>query len=123
MMGLYRIGGDLECMFGPWKVRPWPSLRCSPSPSVSSHPPPPPQVGFLYFTAGLYAALASAVFLPNSVGVGASGAIYGLLGASVAEFLINWSQYDDKCKTALSLLLAMVRGTLPLACCPCCWPW
>jgi membrane associated rhomboid family serine protease len=44
----------------------------------------------IYILAGIFAETASAVFLPESLGVGASGALMGVMGASVTELLLHW---------------------------------
>eukprot|EP01012_Entosiphon_sulcatum_P015872 TRINITY_DN2083_c0_g1_i1.p1 TRINITY_DN2083_c0_g1~~TRINITY_DN2083_c0_g1_i1.p1 ORF type:complete len:406 (-),score=51.25 TRINITY_DN2083_c0_g1_i1:31-1224(-) len=77
---LYSVGGDLERHFG--------ALR----------------VATLYMLAGTFAALATAIFLPNAVAVGASGAICGLFGAYWSDFILNNSFYKgQRCRTFFSL--------------------
>lgn len=44
---------------------------------------------FLYFSAGLIGSMVSLFVHPNSVGVGASGAIFGLFGALAGFFLLH----------------------------------
>ena len=38
----------------------------------------------------------SAIFLPEYISVGASGGIFGLIGACVADICINWSLLFSK---------------------------
>ena len=71
----------------------------------------------LYMASGIIGTLCSILFLPNSIMVGASGAVFGLLGACWSEFFLNvngrrtsrvfWSLFLI---TVLNLLL----GTTPL---------
>ena len=46
----------------------------------------------VYILAGIFAEAASAVFLPDALGVGASGALMGIMGAWVTELLLHWGQ-------------------------------
>lgn len=78
----------------------------------------PLRVAIVYFVAGLTGNMASAVFLPLQITVGASGAIFGLFGATWAEFMQNYTLFDEKCKTLMGLLLSTVMslamGLMPL---------
>jgi hypothetical protein len=44
----------------------------------------------LHLGAGVFATLGSAVLLPDTIGVGASGALMGLLGAWLADLVVRW---------------------------------
>ncbi|XP_050383699.1 RHOMBOID-like protein 5 [Argentina anserina] len=66
--------------------------------------------GLVYLLGGLGGSLASSLRLVHqdqekSVSAGASGAIFGLLGASISELITNWTIYDDKFPTIMLLLL------------------
>ena len=61
-------------------------------------------IAAIYLASGFSGALSSAVFLPESVCVGSSGAILGLFGAQWAELLMNyWSDRQER-YTRLRLL-------------------
>jgi len=66
MVMLWRLGSNLEQAFG--------TLR----------------IFCIYFLSGLFGVLMSAIFLPGILGVGASGAIYGLVGALFGDFYHNY---------------------------------
>jgi membrane associated rhomboid family serine protease len=68
MCSMWRVGGDLESLFG--------TFKCA----------------TIFLLSGVYAAVASAVFLPSTVCVGASGAIFGQFGAMAAIFIQNYSR-------------------------------
>eukprot|EP00243_Klebsormidium_subtile_P001400 TRINITY_DN12413_c0_g1_i1.p1 TRINITY_DN12413_c0_g1~~TRINITY_DN12413_c0_g1_i1.p1 ORF type:complete len:482 (+),score=69.42 TRINITY_DN12413_c0_g1_i1:279-1724(+) len=59
----------------------------------------------LYFLSGVGGSLMSALFLTNVISVGASGALFGLLGATLADLLTNWTIYTSKVASLLSLLI------------------
>ena len=66
MFSMWRVGGDIEMFFG----------------IVPS--------AVIFVFSGIYGGLASAIFLPESPSVGASGAIFGQFGAMSATFIQNW---------------------------------
>jgi len=49
------------------------------------------RIAFLYFFTTLGSTLLSCVSSPDSVSVGASGALFGMLGANISYILMNWS--------------------------------
>jgi len=71
MMSLWQLGSALEKDFGTW------------------------QVVLIYTLSGLSGQLASAVFLPDAISIGASGAVYGLFGAAWADFLQNVAFFPE----------------------------
>ena len=82
MFGLYQVGFGLEREFG-WK-----------------------RIGPLYFFSGLFSAIFSTMLVPTTVGVGASGAIFGLFGASWSDLAVNWSLYKGvRCKVFTQLFI------------------
>ncbi|KAF8086788.1 hypothetical protein N665_0612s0009 [Sinapis alba] len=75
------------------------------------------RVGTIYLVSGFCGSILSCLFLQNAISVGASSALFGLLGAMLSELLINWTTYDNK-GVALIMLLVLVGvnlglGTLP----------
>jgi membrane associated rhomboid family serine protease len=48
------------------------------------------KVASIYFASGVSGVVCSAVFLKNQLSVGASGALYGLLGALLADIIQNY---------------------------------
>eukprot|EP00037_Helgoeca_nana_P033661 m.418866 g.418866 ORF g.418866 m.418866 type:complete len:328 (-) comp31183_c0_seq1:221-1204(-) len=66
----YQIGTELEAMWGSttWVV--------------------------IFLLSGAGGNLASAIFLPTTIGVGASGSIMGMLGAWMLDLIIHWSDDD-----------------------------
>jgi len=95
MITLWRLGTDLEETFGAYRI------------------------GAIYFLSGLFGILMSAIFLPEIPGVGASGAICGLLGAKFGDFF-HYHKYlqEGKWKYFVSLVLstviALAIGLFPL---------
>lgn len=54
------------------------------------------RIGLLYIIAGLGGSLFSALFIKSNISVGASGALFGLLGSMLSELIINWTIYANK---------------------------
>lgn len=58
------------------------------------------KIGLLYVLSGFGGSVLSVLHLKeseaNTVSVGASGALFGLLGAMLSELLTNWSIYANK---------------------------
>lgn len=59
------------------------------------------KIGLLYLFSGFGGSLLSILHLgngvvPNTISVGASGALFGLLGAMLSELLTNWTIYLNK---------------------------
>ena len=52
-----------------------------------------PKIAIIYLLAGFIGVLTSCVFLPDRMGVGASGAIFGVYGAAWSDVIVNWSLY------------------------------
>ncbi|CAM8924652.1 unnamed protein product [Rhodiola kirilowii] len=74
-------------------------------------------VGLLYMIAGLCGSLLSALFIQANISVGASGALFGLLGSMLSELITNWSIYANKFAAFLTLIVIiainLAVGILP----------
>ncbi|GMH93252.1 hypothetical protein TL16_g12578, partial [Triparma laevis f. inornata] len=76
------------------------------------------KVGLIYIMSGLFGSIMSTIFTPEAVGVGASGAIFGLFGAGWGDLIQNWDLYDSPIGTFISLFVGTLFnlgiGTAPL---------
>ncbi|MED6180435.1 Retinoblastoma-like protein 1 [Stylosanthes scabra] len=74
-------------------------------------------IGLLYVISGFGGSLVSSLFIQENIAVGASGALFGLLGAMLSELITNWSIYDNKIGALLTLVIVIVinlaMGLLP----------
>jgi membrane associated rhomboid family serine protease len=70
----------------------------------------------IYMSSGVAGQLASAVFLPNSVSVGASGAIFGLLGAQWADYLQVSSTMPDPVRVLKTPAITRTSACSSLLC-------
>ncbi|CAI5487635.1 unnamed protein product [Closterium sp. Naga37s-1] len=59
----------------------------------------------IYLLSGVFAAVFSCLFLDTQISVGASGALFGLVGACLSELLINWKLYDNRFSALMTLLI------------------
>ncbi|KAH6766153.1 RHOMBOID-like 1 [Perilla frutescens var. hirtella] len=66
------------------------------------------RVGALYVISGIGGSLSSSLFVRTTISVGASGALFGLLGAMLSELLINWTIYENKLESLMSLVVIIV---------------
>ncbi|KAL5575688.1 hypothetical protein UlMin_017387 [Ulmus minor] len=78
------------------------------------------RIGVLYVLSGFGGSLLSTMNLNPSrpiISVGASGALFGLLGAMLSELITNWTIYANKCAALFSLVIVIVLnlafGLLP----------
>ena len=62
------------------------------------------RIGFLYVISGFGGSLLSALFIQSGISVGASGALFGLLGGMLSELLINWTIYANKVNETMNVL-------------------
>jgi membrane associated rhomboid family serine protease len=86
MSMLLRIGKDIELYFGFFRV------------------------AVIYLLAGISGNILSSIFVPQLVGVGASGALYGLIGALYGDFFQNHKTIQNKWCYLFSLVLSTVVG-------------
>jgi len=80
-----------------------------------------PKIAIIFCFCGFMGALCSAVFLPNVVGVGASGAIFGLFGSCFADLIQNWGLYKSRgnarttlCQLVFGAVLNFLLGLIPM---------
>ncbi|GFP87663.1 inactive rhomboid protein 1, partial [Phtheirospermum japonicum] len=65
-------------------------------------------IGIIYLLSGFGGSILSSLFIRNRISVGASGALFGLLGAMLAELISNWSIYTNKVAALLTLLVIVL---------------
>ncbi|KAG5042704.1 hypothetical protein JHK87_006619 [Glycine soja] len=65
-------------------------------------------IGLLFVISGFGGSLLSALFIQSNISVGASGALFGLLGGMLSELITNWSIYDNKLTALLTLVIIIV---------------
>ncbi|XVF55272.1 hypothetical protein PTKIN_Ptkin06aG0023600 [Pterospermum kingtungense] len=74
-------------------------------------------IGLLYIISGFGGSVLSALFIQSSISVGASGALFGLLGGMLSELITNWTIYANKVAAFVTLLLIiainLAVGILP----------
>ncbi|XP_038978099.1 RHOMBOID-like protein 2 isoform X2 [Phoenix dactylifera] len=66
------------------------------------------RIGIIYLLSGFGGSVLSSLFIRNSISVGASGALFGLLGAMLSELITNWTIYTNKAAALLTLLVIIV---------------
>ncbi|CAK9185312.1 unnamed protein product [Ilex paraguariensis] len=66
------------------------------------------RIGLLYVISGLGGSLFSALFIQSNISVGASGALFGLLGGMLSELITNWTIYANKAAALLTLVVIIV---------------
>ncbi|XP_020087391.1 RHOMBOID-like protein 2 [Ananas comosus] len=75
------------------------------------------RIGLLYVISGIGGSLLSALFMQSSISVGASGALFGLLGSMLSELITNWTIYANKFAALLTLVfiiaINLAVGILP----------
>ncbi|CAL9223100.1 unnamed protein product [Arabidopsis halleri] len=75
------------------------------------------RIGLLYMISGFGGSLLSSLFNRAGISVGASGALFGLLGAILSELLTNWTIYAIKFAALLTLIfiiaINLAAGILP----------
>ncbi|KAL5727619.1 tubulin folding cofactor A [Ranunculus cassubicifolius] len=76
------------------------------------------RIGIIYLVSGLGGSILSTLFIQNNnISVGASGALFGLLGAMLSELLTNWTIYTNKVAALFTLVfiiaINLAVGILP----------
>ncbi|KAK7288436.1 hypothetical protein RIF29_01895 [Crotalaria pallida] len=54
------------------------------------------KIGIIYLLSGFGGSVLSSLFIRNSISIGTSSALVGLLGAMLSELITNWTLYSDK---------------------------
>lgn len=57
------------------------------------------RIGIVYLLSGFGGSILSALFIQKNISVGASGALFGLLGAMLSELITNWTIYSNKVRS------------------------
>ena len=65
-------------------------------------------VALIYVVSGFGGSLLSALFIQTQIFAGASGAVMGILGAALAEIIINWERAERKCFNIFDLIFFML---------------
>ncbi|GJM91263.1 hypothetical protein PR202_ga07622 [Eleusine coracana subsp. coracana] len=75
------------------------------------------RIGIIYIVSGVGGSVLSSLFIQNNISVGASGALFGLLGAMLSELFTNWTIYSNKAAALMTLLVViainLAIGILP----------
>lgn len=75
------------------------------------------RIGLVYVISGFGGSLLSALFIKDGISVGASGALFGLLGSMLSELISNWTMYANKLAALLTLIfiiaINLAVGILP----------
>ncbi|KAG2262848.1 hypothetical protein Bca52824_069927 [Brassica carinata] len=66
------------------------------------------RIGWIYVMSGMGGSILSSLFIRKGISVGASGALFGLLGSMLSELLTNWTIYSNKIAAFLTLLFVIV---------------
>ncbi|TQE03952.1 hypothetical protein C1H46_010479 [Malus baccata] len=66
------------------------------------------RVGIIYLLCGFGGSILSSLFIRKNISVGASGALFGFLGAMLSELITNWTIYTNKVAALLTLLIIVV---------------
>eukprot|EP00300_Choanocystis_sp_HF-7_P033510 c45867_g1_i1.p1 GENE.c45867_g1_i1~~c45867_g1_i1.p1 ORF type:complete len:549 (-),score=106.45 c45867_g1_i1:85-1731(-) len=87
------LGGDVESVYGFWNT-------C-----------------VVYILSGVGGNILAALMSPQTISVGASSSIYGLMGAQVVDLIHSWQQVDHKflqfLRISLTIIISLGIGTLP----------
>lgn len=85
-----RVGGYLNCVYGTAK---W---------------------IWIYFVSGIFGNILSCIFLPESVGVGSSGALLGILTSWMVWIVFRWRKIPEQCRGQRNCQLAVVTGSVAI---------
>ncbi|KVI07157.1 RHOMBOID-like protein 2 [Cynara cardunculus var. scolymus] len=65
-------------------------------------------IGVIYLLSGFGGSILSSLFIQRNISVGASGALFGLLGTMLSELITNWTIYTNKAAALLTLIVMVV---------------
>ncbi|KAH0658399.1 hypothetical protein KY289_027147 [Solanum tuberosum] len=72
------------------------------------------RIGIIYLFSGIGGSILTSLFIQRSVSVGASGALFGLIGAKFSEIIANWSVSVGALFTLLLIVVInLAAGMLP----------
>ncbi|KAM0945410.1 putative peptidase S54, rhomboid, Rhomboid-like superfamily [Dioscorea sansibarensis] len=75
------------------------------------------RVGIIYLMSGLGGSSVSSLMIGSDISLGASGALFGVLGAMLSELITNWTIYSNRLSALLTLifiiLINLAIGILP----------
>jgi membrane associated rhomboid family serine protease len=63
---------------------------------------------WIYFISGVFGNMCSCLFLPNTVGVGSSGALLGILAAWIVWIVFRWNKIPEEAKPQRNCQMVMV---------------
>ncbi|OAY84692.1 RHOMBOID-like protein 1, partial [Ananas comosus] len=75
------------------------------------------KIGMLYLLSGFGGSLMSCLSIRTKISVGASGALFGLLGAMLSELIMNWTIYANKVTIHTSLQWQYLNSILSAESC------
>ncbi|KAL6493782.1 hypothetical protein OROGR_031691 [Orobanche gracilis] len=70
------------------------------------------RIGVIYIVSALTGGLLAALFLQDRPSVSASGALFGLLGATFSGFFQNWKVYSEKTAAIVVLLIILMLNAI-----------
>lgn len=66
------------------------------------------RIGTLYVISGVGGSLLSSLFMVSNISVGASGALFGLLGSMLSELITNWTIYENKVDSKIYAVFSQI---------------
>jgi membrane associated rhomboid family serine protease len=69
---------------------------------------------FIYFSSGIYGNMLSCIFLPDSVGIGSSGAVLGMLTSWIVWILFRWKKTPPEHKGHRNCQLLVVTAAVAM---------
>ena len=79
-------------------------------------------MGLVYLVSGFGGSVLSVLFIRKGVSVGASGALFGLLGAMLSELITNWTIYTNRVRVSFISLFCFSSLMEHHRAAPPCWP-